>query len=165
MEIQPLQDHHDTSAFSCGEDALDTWLRQTASQHARKGISRTFIAVTPEAPQAILGFYSLTVGEAPSEVFPAALAKKLPRKVPIVVLGRLGVAAEHHGKGIGSFLLMDALYRVVQIANQAGVNAILVDAKGERAEQFYRHFGFLPLPDTPQRLVMPVKTAANLFEG
>ena len=45
MEIQPLQGHHDTEAFTCGDDVLDAWIHRTAKQHIRKGISRSFVAI------------------------------------------------------------------------------------------------------------------------
>jgi GNAT superfamily N-acetyltransferase len=164
IQIQPLQSHHDTEAFSCGDDALDNWFRRTASQHIRKGISRTYVAVAPDNPRQVLGFYSLTVGEAETGTLPPTIAKSLPRKIPIVLLARLGVAAHAQGHGIGGILLVDALHRTVRVAADVGISAILVDAKNQKAVSFYQHFGFLALPDSPQRLVLPVKTAASLFE-
>lgn len=163
IQIHPLQSHHDTEAFSCGDDALDQWFRRTAGQHIRKGISRTYVAVTSDHPQQVLGFYSLTVGEAETGALPAALAKTLPRKIPIVLLGRLGVAVRAQGRGIGGHLLVDALRRTVRVASEVGISAILVEAKNPKAVLFYQHFGFLTLPDSPQRLVLPVKTAISLF--
>ncbi len=56
IQIQPLQSHHDTEAFTCGDDALDNWLRRTAKQHIRKGISRSFVAIEPDRPQRVIGF-------------------------------------------------------------------------------------------------------------
>jgi hypothetical protein len=55
--------------------------------------------------------------------------------------------------------LIDALKRVVDVASHVGVALILVDAKDDTAAGFYRHFGFMPLPDTPLRLALPVATA------
>jgi hypothetical protein len=37
------------------------------------------------------------------------------------------------------------------------VAAILVDAKDSSAAAFYRHFGFVPLPGRPDRLLLPAK--------
>ncbi len=33
-----------------------------------------------------------------------------------------------------------------------------------KAKEFYQHFGFLALPDLSNRLVLPIKTALDLFE-
>ncbi len=164
MEIHPLQSHHDTESFSCGDQSLDDWFRRTAKQHLRKGISRSFVAVDADMPNQVLGFYSLTAGEAETGTLPAALAKKLPRKIPIVLLGRLAVSTHAQGNGIGGILLIDALQRAVRVAAEVGISAILVDAKNQKAVSFYRHFGFQTLPDSPQRLALPIATAAALFK-
>lgn len=163
MKILPLQSQHNTEAFSCGNDALDNWFRRIAKQHLRKGISRTYVAENPDDPTTALGFYCLTVGEAETAALPAAAAKSLPQKIPIVLLGRLGVDTRAQGQGIGALLLIDALARSVRVANQVGIAAILVDAKDDEAVSFYGHFGFLPFPDAPRRLVMTIQTAAALF--
>ena len=164
IQIQPLQGHHDTEAFTCGDDVLDGWIHRTAKQHIRKGISRSFVAIDQDDPQKILGFYSLTVGEAETAGLPASVAKALPRKIPIVLLGRLAVAIDAQGQGMGGHLLINALHRTVRVAADVGISAILVDAKNKRAETFYQHYGFQTLPDSPHRLVLPIKTAMDLFE-
>lgn len=163
MQIHPLQSHHDTETFCCGNDALDGWLRQTAKQHIRKGISRTYVAVAPGSPERILGFYCLTVGEAETDTLPSRIAKNLPRTIPVVLLGRLAVATEAKGEGIGGLLLVDALHRTVRVASEVGISVILVDAKDQNAVSFYQHFGFQTLPEASHRLVLPVQTAVSLL--
>jgi predicted N-acetyltransferase YhbS len=79
------------------------------------------------------------------------------------LLGRLAVSVDRHGQGIGGLLLVDALRRVVGVATQVGISAILVDAKDRKATEFYEHFGFQRLPDSRHKLVLLVKTAAELF--
>ena len=167
IQIQALlvQGIHDTEAFTCGDDALDSWLRRTAKQHVRKGISRSFVAVEQDNPRRVLGFYSLTVGQAETGTLPASVAKTLPRKIPIVLLGRLAVATSAQGQGIGGYLLVDALHRTVRVASDVGISAILVDAKNKRAETFYQHYGFQTLPDSPHRLVLPLNTAIEILEA
>lgn len=117
------------------------------------------MAVDERDPTIVLGFHSLTAAEAECDTLPERLAKKLPRRVPVVLLGRLATASSARGKGVGKLLLADALTRIVRTAEQVGIAAILVDAKDEDAVRFYERFGFLPLPDMPNRLVMPLATA------
>lgn len=163
IRFQALQDSHDTAGFTCGVDALDRWLRGIARQHISKGISRTFVAVDSGHPAQILGYYSLTVAELDTDKMPKDVARKLPRRVPLVLIGRLANAVKMRGQGIGSMLLIDALRRIVEVSNNVGVTLIMVDAKDDQAARFYRHFGFVPLLDTPLRLVLPVATARQLF--
>ena len=147
---------HDRSAFESGSAQLDAWLRHTAQQHQRRGISKTFVAVLDEAPERILGYYALTVCEIGTGELPEDLAKKLPLKIPGIRLGRLAVDRSVQGQGLGEFLLMHAIERSRSVLEHVGVHAVFVDAKDERAAAFYRKYGFRPLPDDPLRLVLPI---------
>ena len=51
----------------------------------------------------------------------------------------------------------------VEAAANIAAMAVLVDAKDEAAEAFYRHFSFLPLQQRPARLYLSMKTIIALF--
>src|SRR3989441_9927005 len=102
LSIQPLTGRHNRGAFESGSAQLDVWLRQTAQQHQNKGISKTFVAVTDDAPSRIPGFYALTVCEVVAQDLPEDLAKKLPRRVPGIRLGRLAVDRSMQGQRLRS---------------------------------------------------------------
>ena len=162
IQFQALQANHDTEGFTCGVDALDRWLKRIARQHISKGVSRTFVAIdpaNPTKPVQIIGYYSLTVAEIDTDKLPKDIARKLPRRVPLVLIGRLATALTARRQGIGALLLIDALKRIIRVANDVGVTLVLVDAKDDTAASFYQHFGFVPLPDNPLRLALPVETA------
>ncbi len=159
IQFQALQDNHDTEGFTCGVDTLDAWLKRIARQHISKGVSRTFVAMDPADPARILGYYSLTVAEIDTDKLPKDVARKLPRRVPLVLIGRLATALAARGQGIGALLLVDTLKRIIRVANDVGITLVLVDAKDDPAASFYQHFGFAPLPDTPLRLALAVDTA------
>ena len=58
--------------------------------------------------------YSLSAASFQRDSLPANQAKRLPRyPVPAVLLGRLAVDEGKRGQGLGAFLLMDALNRVL----------------------------------------------------
>ena len=159
IQFQALQANHDTEGFTCGVDALDRWLKRIARQHISKGVSRTFVAIDPANLAQVIGYYSLTVAEIDTDKLPKDIARKLPRRVPLVLIGRLATALAARGQGIGALLLVDALKRIVRVANDVGVTLVLVDAKDDPAASFYQHFGFVPLPDNPLRLALAVDTA------
>jgi GNAT superfamily N-acetyltransferase len=154
LSIQPLTGRHERRAFESGSAQLDAWLRETAQQHQRRGISKTFVATAEEAPSRILGFYALTVCEVMADELPEDLARKLPPRVPGIRLGRLAVDRSVQGQGLGELLLMDAIKRAQLVLEHVGVNALFVDAKDTRAAAFYRKYGFRPLPGTPLTLVL-----------
>lgn len=156
LSIQPLSGRYDRRAFESGSEPLDTWLRETAQQHQRRGLSKTFVATSDDAPTRILGFYALTACEVVSDDLPEEMAKRLPRRVPGLRLGRLAVDRSVQGQGLGELLLVNAIERSRTVLEQVGVFALFVDAKDNRAAAFYRKYGFRPLPAQTPTLVLPL---------
>lgn len=155
---------HDRSAFDCGNDDLNRYLKQQARQDAEKYAAAPFVLVEPVAP-IVRGYYTLSSSLIPLDELPANLAKKLPRydKLPVTLLGRLARDKTIPDKGVGEFLLLDALHRSLQHAHHIAAMAVIVDAKDEVTERFYRHFDFLPFQSTPRRLFLPMKQIEKLF--
>lgn len=161
LEITLLSKEHDRARFDCGVAELNLFLKSTARQHAEKGISRTFVL---HGGPVILGFYALTLCEAHTAYLPQHLARKYPRHgLPAVRLARLGVALGQQGKGFGAHLLLDACYRTVLVAEQAGVIGLFVDAKGETACSFYEKFGFVGCLTGHEQLYLPYQSLEMLF--
>jgi ribosomal protein S18 acetylase RimI-like enzyme len=82
----------------------------------------------------------------------------------VVLLGRLAVAKSHQGKGLGSILLADALQRIAQASQVMAVFAVVVDALNDRAAEFYRQCGVIPLPSQPIKLFLPMESVAALVD-
>ena len=156
LNIQPLRGNHDRSRFDSGSGELDLWLRQTAQQHQRRGISKTFVAIADDDPSRILGFYALTACEVVSQDLTGDLARRLPWKVPGIRLGRLAVDRSAQGKGLGELLLMNAIDRSRRVLEEVGVHDLFVDAKDANAAAFYRKYGFRPFPEQPLQLVLVI---------
>src|SRR5690348_15086819 len=157
LTIQSLTGSHNRSDFDCGKPALNEWLLRTARQHQEKGISQTFVAVEASSPTKVLGFYALSACEVVTEELPDEVAKKLPRKMPAVKLGRLAVDRAVQGQGLGELLLMDAIHRTCNVREHIGAFALFVDAKDDEAAAFYAKYGFIALPDASSTLVLPLK--------
>jgi GNAT superfamily N-acetyltransferase len=163
--VTALGKNHDRVGFDCGSAALDLYLRQQARQDAEKNVAAPFVLTIPPAPR-VLGYYTLSASLVNASELPDTLAKKLPRypELPVTLIGRLAVDQSMKGKGIGQFLLMDALRRSLNAAINIAAMAVLVEAKDESAQAFYRHFGFSPLQQQPRRLFLPMRTVAGLFD-
>ncbi len=161
--IEPLAASHNRKDFDCGESPLNDYLRQYARQHAASNVSRTFVAVSDVDPVKILGYYTLSMGSLTKANLPLALQKKLPNfPIPIARLGRLAVDVTAQGKGMGEDLLMHALRRCVALSNEFGMLAVVVDAKHDKARQFYLRYSFEELPDQPMVLFMAASTIQEL---
>jgi len=71
-------------------------------------------------------------------------------------MGRLAVDRKAQGRGLGKYLLVDAMKRVQNAATSVGTYALLADAKGDTAKAFYKKYGSLELVDLPLSLFLPV---------
>jgi GNAT superfamily N-acetyltransferase len=165
-QIVPLDTkEHDRSAFSCGAPELDRYIRAHASQDVKRDVARIFVALQSGAP-AVRGYYSLSAASFQRDNFPADQAKRLPRyPVPAVLLGRLAVDGGAKGKGLGAFLLMDALNRTLLATQTLAVHAMIVDARDDAAAAFYRKYGFIPLSGEGRRLFLPMGTIRKSVES
>jgi ribosomal protein S18 acetylase RimI-like enzyme len=159
-KIELLAKSHDRDGFDCGSEPLNLFLKQTARQHAERGISRTFVLVdeAATAPKPIVGFFSLNICQIKSETLTPQEARKLPRDVAGVRLGRLAVAKAYQRQGIGKTLLVAAMGKFIEIFNTAGGVGLFVDAKDQDAKRYYEQFGFVSMPSNELELFLPVKT-------
>jgi GNAT superfamily N-acetyltransferase len=160
LRVEPLGPQHDRSGFDCGVEALNRYLKIQASQDARRHLAAPFVLLEAET---VGGFYTLSATAIALSGLPQATAKKLPRypDVPAALLGRLAVDQRLRGKGYGRALLADALYRAAK--SPIAAFAVVVDAKDAAAASFYRREGFLPFPDQPHRLFLPMQAIKQLF--
>ncbi len=164
ITVEPLGRQHDRTAFHCGAEALDRYLRQQARQDADRRVAAPFVAVRPPDTR-VLGYYTLSASVLTLADLPEDLARKLPRypQLPVTLLGRLAVDQSTRGQGLGEHLLLDALSRSLDHADQIAAMAVVVDAKDEAAAAFYRHFGFLTLQAQPRRMFVPMRLVAQLL--
>jgi GNAT superfamily N-acetyltransferase len=148
---------HDRTTFRSGVDALDRYLRELALQDMRRRVAGCFVALNDA--RAIVGFYTLAATAIATDALPPDLTKRLPRYplVPAVLMGRLAVAIDHQGQGLGRALIFDAAIRTDRLG--IGAFAIIVDAKDDRAVSFYQSSGFALIPGESRRLFVPVATA------
>nr|WP_291514187.1 GNAT family N-acetyltransferase [Abyssibacter sp.] len=116
-----------------------------------------------EGHNQVLGYYTLSAFSVELTDLPHDLTRKLPKYplVPSMLIGRLAVDQRCHGEGFGAYLLADALKRILNLANEIGIAFVIVDAKNDQAHRFYQRFGFASCLDAPQRLYLPIATAAD----
>lgn len=164
ITVEPLGRQHDRTAFHCGADALDRYLKQQARQDADKRVAAPFVAVNPPNTR-VLGYYTLSASVVTLTDLPDELTRKLPRypQLPVTLLGRLAVDQSARGQRLGEHLLLDALHRSLTHADEIAAMAVVVDAKDENAAAFYRHYGFIPLQAQPRRLYVPMRVVAQLL--
>jgi GNAT superfamily N-acetyltransferase len=163
--IELLRNGHNRANFSCGNATLDRYLKEQAGQDLRRRCATPFVLVSERGDTTILGYYTLSSYGIDLGELPADVAKKLPRYplIPATLIGRLAVDRRFQGQGIGEFLLMDALHRVLLQSAEIAAAAVVVDAIDAGAVKFYQHFGFVRFPAIASRLFLPLKAVGGLF--
>jgi len=163
---EALSRRHDRAGFDCGVPALNEYLQRYARQNHESGGAKTFVTLAPEPPNTILGYYTIAPGAIDFGKVPDAAKKGLGRyEVPVFRLGRLAVSLARQGQGLGGELLIAAGERALAVAEAVGGVALAIDAKDDRAAQWYERFGALRLLDDPLKLILPLATIAAVLKG
>jgi GNAT superfamily N-acetyltransferase len=160
---QLLTARHDVTQFSCGQPALDHWLKTRALANQEKGF--TVVMVVHDAGRAV-GYYGL----APTAVVPTVMPRRVrtgqpPDPVPCLLLGQLATDTAYAGRGIGTGLLKHALARCVAGARLIGGRALVVHALDDQAAAFWRRRGFLPSKDDPLTLFRSLADIATSLQA
>jgi len=159
---EAISRRHDRKNFNCGSSELNDYLRRYARQNHESGGAKTFVAVPPGDAARILGYYTISPGAIEFAKVPTTVSRRLGRyEVPVFRLARLAVNLSNQGGGLGAELLLAAGRRALSVAAEVGGLALAIDAKSERAAQWYERFGAVRLLDDPLKLVLPLKTIAE----
>lgn len=152
---EPLAQHHVLDGFDCGEPSLDAWLKRRSAGNQFSGSSRTYVVCSDNA---VIGYYCLAAGALGHADATGPMRRNRPDPIPVMLLGRLAVHRLHHQSGLGTALLRDAVGRTLQVAQIAGVAALLAQAISQDAKRFYRSRGFIESPVKPMLMCLMLDT-------
>lgn len=152
-----LNSGHVLGGFDCGIGSLNDWLERYAQTASGSGSARTYIVSDHEQGRAV-GYHALTVVSIEHSGATERVAHGMPQhQIPAVLLARLAVDKSVQGRGLGAFLLSDAMRRALTVGEEAGVRLMLVHAIDENARAFYEKFGFESSPTDPLNLQLILK--------
>lgn len=157
---------HKCNSFSCGEKALDDFIVNCAKLHQGKGLSAIRILLD-KATNCVLGFSAI----APQCVSLDSLPKNLSEEfssisfpIPCWLIGRLAIVKEHHRKGLGEILLLDAIYDIVKRASGGAGAIIILDAKNKKVKKFYKKYNFKSFQSNFMRMFITMEDALELVK-
>lgn len=156
---EPLAAHHDTTAFFCGVESLDRWLKQRALKNQATEASRTFVVCEGNK---VVAYYALASSAVAVQVATGHMRRNMPDPIPVVVLARLAISQSLQASGMGRALVRDACLRVIAAADAIGIRGMVVHALSADAQAFYERVGFEPSQLDPMTLMA---TIADLREG
>lgn len=158
--VARLDPSHDRSTFDCGVESLNRYLLTQATQDLRRGLAVPYVVATPS--NTVAAYFTLSAASIDLGSLPEKLARKLPSGAVIgaSLLGRLAVDRSHQGTGLGT-LMIGAAVDLSFAQSPLACAVMIVDALNEAAIRFYQQFGFIQLPDMPQRLFLVRESLAK----
>lgn len=166
MLIEPLARAHNRKAFDCGDETVNSFLREKALQDQERDLSRTMVLIEPDdSPGKIIGYHTLLMQQVKQEEIPND-RPRITRGIPVILLGQLGIDVNFQRKGFGDLMLMDAQARTDEISRKIGVRALMLDARNERLAEWYGKHNFIRFPNS-LRMFKKIETirALNLLDA
>lgn len=161
---EPLGPDHVLEGFDCGRASLNVWLVRFARQAGAAGSARTYV-MRDDQQGRVVAYHALTAAALERQAATARVIKGMPQyPIPVVLLARLAVDLSVAGRGLGAWLLRDAMMRTLAASETVGARAMLVHAIDEDARAFYRSHGFTPSPTDPLHLMIPTKDIAAALD-
>jgi GNAT superfamily N-acetyltransferase len=154
---EPVSRTHNRRGFDCGQLILNDFLVKYSRQAHESGAAKTYVAIDEKDRTTVLGFYTLSPAHvefyhAPEQARPLGSGK---HPIGGFRLARLAVNKAYQGQGLGGELLVSAARRCIQVSSQVGGSLLLIDAKDQKAADWYKLYGALEIPRTPLSLVLP----------
>ena len=160
--IRRLQELDKVENFDCGDEPLNSYLKRYAWINQEKSsIGVSYVAVDENAPQVVLGYFTLAMASVQREALPKKHVRGLPPyDLPLILLARLAVDQRFTGQGLGHALIAQAFRISLSVADEVGCRGIITDAYGERIG-WYGRYGFVPIEDVagtgPLRMLLDLR--------
>lgn len=163
VQLAPI---HSVVGFTCGDHPgaleIDEYLTTSALAEQTAGLSQVWIATDPEGSttgQPIAGYFTLSplsIPLTPAVLDTLGLGSVPYRAVGGYLLGRLGVAANLQGQGLGATLIAAAIKIARQVRSELGGVFLAVDPKNDKLLAWYAglDFGFRRLDPNRRRIVL-----------
>ncbi|WP_064775772.1 GNAT family N-acetyltransferase [Acetobacter pasteurianus] len=145
--IFPLSRSTLREGFSCGRPKIDNFFSKSALEKNNKNQVKVHVAELLEngaRTNIAIGFYSVCVKTIGCRKFAKRIKKlfAIYGGVPVVYLSMIGVTKTFSGRGVGSYLLADALDRSLKVSKEVGIHGVALDAATPHLVEFYKKFGF-----------------------
>jgi ribosomal protein S18 acetylase RimI-like enzyme len=163
---------HDRSAFSCGVETIDNWVKNSITEETKSDRVRLWCAT--DSSGALFGVYALNPHSVAVEDAGQLSTKReaqgrSSRPVPVLYLTCLAIDQRFQKKGLGEALMVHAIQKAVKISEDIAVSAIVLDVYNDenfdRRLEFYQRLGFYSFDKAnPVRMYLPMADARKSVE-
>ena len=141
--------------FVCGDDDMDEFFQKDALNYTRYKMGKSYCFRMKDSVETIVACFtvsndSIRIYDLPNSrrnaMWGITHREKMLTRYPGVLVGRLAVASQFSGKGIGSEIIDFIKMWFLDDANKTGCRFAIVDAKNElNVLRFYEKNGFKSL--------------------
>ena len=161
---------HRRSNFSCGHTPIDNFLKSSLSDQIKAGLVVAYLATETDGPD-VLGFYTLGAMAVRADHGDGYWNPSRTPDIPVIYLRAVAVHRDRQGQGLGTALLVNAMRRCVDLSDDVGAAAIVLDVLRDegfdRRWAFYKRLGFRSLgdPSNPERVFIPMRDVRVSLAG
>jgi predicted N-acetyltransferase YhbS len=163
-DLTLLNKNVNRSDFDCGDERLNKFLKETALDHQRKGVSKTYVLLEDGK---LIAYLTIVVGSAQVTESPAEMTKGLTKHFPfpVLTLARLGVAKTKQASGLGKALVKQCLKLAIAVDQLVGLRAVIVDVQTEEMGSYYEKFDFQRYPGDQLKLFVMMSKVTDAYKG
>jgi len=160
---------HDRSAFSCGFQPIDNFLKSSISEQIKNNLVTVWVAVEDNlAKSPVKGFYALNAHTIAQTELPNLAGKSRKDNIPAIYLNAVAVDQSCQGSGVGTALMVHAIRKSLEVSERIGCAVIILDVLVDgddnafkRRVSFYEKLGFrfIESPEYPHRMFLSIADA------
>lgn len=120
--LKIIDDSDRTEDFNCGDEDINFFLKNLALSNQNKKFSNTFIFYN-EKTKRVVAYFSILA----SQLNTGDARIYGVDKIPVALLGRIGVDKEFRGKNIGKLMIRQALTKALKASKSIACRLLLVE--------------------------------------
>lgn len=165
IRIEALTEAHQTASFRSGNSAIDTYLIRDALREQNEEKTRVFVAVDTAGDITLpIGYFALILT---GYYIPCIDETRLPHAddemyLHLVELTFLARSQSWRGRGLGDFLMIEALRRVAAVSQYVGGPGVVLRTSRE-GRTLYERFECIEIDPAENYLFLPIADVRRMM--
>ena len=136
----PLTKDHDFNSFYCGNNKIDSFLKNSAIYEQEEMLSRTYLDCFNNN---VIGFFTLSANSIEVLAIDTidSVEEFLESDYPAIDITKLAITKKFQEKGIGTYTLKRAIGKILSLSKNIGCRYVTLDSVKNKVD-FYKKHGF-----------------------